>query len=281
MEYVNGISLREFYQKFKEKKISEDICKKIFFDICEAMSYLHINHMAHRDIKLENILIDSKNEIKIIDFGFGMFSPEDEMQTFFCGTPNYMPPEIILKVNYKGDRADLWSLGILLYKMLIGDFPFRGESEKDLYKTIQKGKFKLPTFLSEEAKKVLTSLIVLKPEKRYSCNNLLNFEWFKGLKHEEKIEEEKSKEESNGSTQNESRKMEEVNKDKSLVIIKENLLDENIGKEDMKNEIINSEVKIIEKAIKELLLLKINSRIEEKIKIKNNKIFDDINETQF
>lgn len=280
MEYVNGISLREFYQRFKEKKISEDICKKIFFDICEAMSYLHTNHMAHRDIKLENILIDSKNEIKIIDFGFGMFSPGDDLQTFFCGTPNYMPPEIILKVNYKGDRADLWSLGILLYKMLIGEFPFKGESEKDLYKTIQKGKFKVPNFISEEAKQVLTSLIVLKPEKRYSCSNLLNFEWFKSLKKEEKIEEEKWKEENNKAcyTKNENKKNEEIIKDKSLVMVKENLVDENIGKDKKKIEIINNEVKIIEKEIKELLLLKINSCIEEIDNTKKVKKAGDINE---
>ena len=136
MEYVNGISLREFYQKFKEKKISEEICKKIFYDICDGMAYLHMNHMAHRDIKLENILITDKNDIKIIDFGFGMFAPDDALQNFFCGTPNYMPPEIVVKQSYKGDRADLWSLGILLYKMLVGEFPFKGETEKDLYKTI-------------------------------------------------------------------------------------------------------------------------------------------------
>ena len=201
MEYVNGISLREFYQKFKEKKISEEICKKIFYDICDGMAYLHMNHMAHRDIKLENILITDKNDIKIIDFGFGMFAPDDALQNFFCGTPNYMPPEIVVKQSYKGDRADLWSLGILLYKMLVGEFPFKGETEKDLYKTIQKGKFKIPQFISEDAKKILLSLIQLKPEKRMNCKGVLENGWFKEIKErEEKIEsikEEEKKEDMN------------------------------------------------------------------------------------
>lgn len=195
MEYVNGISLREFYQKFKEKKISEEICKKIFYDICDGMAYLHMNHMAHRDIKLENILITDKNDIKIIDFGFGMFAPDDSLQNFFCGTPNYMPPEIVVKQSYKGDRADLWSLGILLYKMLVGEFPFKGETEKDLYKTIQKGKFKIPQFISEDAKKILISLIQLKPEKRMNCKGVLENGWFKEIKEREEKNANKKEEE--------------------------------------------------------------------------------------
>ena len=115
MEYVKGISLRDYYQRC-HRRICEKACKRIFYQLCDAMSYLHSNHMAHRDIKLENILINGNNDIKIIDFGFGMISPENETQHFFCGTPNYMPPDIAVKVGYKGDKADLWSLGILLEK---------------------------------------------------------------------------------------------------------------------------------------------------------------------
>ena len=212
MEYVNGISLREFYQKFKEKKISEEICKKIFYDICDGMAYLHMNHMAHRDIKLENILITDKNDIKIIDFGFGMFAPDDSLQNFFCGTPNYMPPEIVVKQSYKGDRADLWSLGILLYKMLVGEFPFKGETEKDLYKTIQKGKFKIPQFISEDAKKILISLIQLKPEKRMNCKGVLENGWFKEIKEREEKNANKKEED----------KKEDINTIEEKKTIKEN-----------------------------------------------------------
>lgn len=223
MEYVNGISLREFYQKFKEKKISEEICKKIFYDICDGMAYLHMNHMAHRDIKLENILITDKNDIKIIDFGFGMFAPDDALQNFFCGTPNYMPPEIVVKQSYKGDRADLWSLGILLYKMLVGEFPFKGETEKDLYKTIQKGKFKIPQFISEDAKKILLSLIQLKPEKRINCQGVLEYGWFKEIKEKEaekiKKDEEEKKEEV---------KVEEKKEEKLIVEQKDEIIEKPI-----------------------------------------------------
>ena len=87
MEYVNGISMREYYNKnIKNQKLNnkkELIIKKYFSQIFSAMSYIHKNHMAHRDIKLENILIDKNQDIKIIDFGFGMYNPEDKLQNFF------------------------------------------------------------------------------------------------------------------------------------------------------------------------------------------------------
>ena len=142
------------------------------------MGYLHRNHMAHRDIKLENILIDRNYDIKIIDFGFGMYNPENKLQNFFCGTPNYMPPEISAKKCYIGQKADMWSLGILFYKMLCADFPFKGENEKELYKDVRKCKIKIPFYIKEEIKDIIFSLINLNPDKRPSCEEVLKFKWF-------------------------------------------------------------------------------------------------------
>lgn len=92
------------------------------------MSYLHSMNIIHRDIKLENIIIDSKKNVKIIDFGFGSCTPKSKLLNFFCGTPSYMPPEIVLKKNYIGPYVDIWSIGILLFIMLCGVFPFRGNN---------------------------------------------------------------------------------------------------------------------------------------------------------
>ena len=182
MEYINGISMREYYNKnIKNKKLNKEkeiIIKNYFFQIFSAMSYLHKNHMAHRDIKLENILIEKNQQIKIIDFGFGMYNPEDKLQGFFCGTPNYMPPEIIIKKYYIGQKADLWSLGILLYKMLCADFPFKGKDEKDLYKMSKKGIFDIPDFINDKIKFILIGLIKVNPNLRMSCDEVLKSEWF-------------------------------------------------------------------------------------------------------
>ena len=115
-ELVNGISLREYYntQIRHQKNISENKFKfltLIFKQIFSAFDYIHKKNIAHRDIKLENILLTRNNEIKIIDFGFGHYNPRNYLQKFFCGTPNYMAPEIIMKKEYDGEKADMWSLG--------------------------------------------------------------------------------------------------------------------------------------------------------------------------
>ena len=183
-ELVNGISLRDYYNREirNQKGISEHkahIFKKIFKQIFDAMNYLHKNYMAHRDIKLENILMTREYEIKIIDFGFGMYNPENKLQSFFCGTPNYMPPEIAFKKPYVGQKADLWSLGVLVYKMYCADFPFKGKNEKELYKAIKKGKFVMASYTPDYIKKIIVSMIDLDPNKRMTCENVLRSSWLR------------------------------------------------------------------------------------------------------
>mgnify|MGYP002624670620 CR=1 FL=1 len=181
-EFVKGISLRDYYNKEirYQKGISEHkgkIFKKLFRQIFDAMNYLHCNYIAHRDIKLENILMTKEYEIKIIDFGFGMLNPENRTQYFFCGTPNYMPPEIVEKKGYIGQRADLWSLGVLVYKIYCADFPFKGRNEKDLYKSIKRCQFYIVNYVPENVKKIIRALIEYDPFKRPTCKEVLKSEW--------------------------------------------------------------------------------------------------------
>jgi tRNA A-37 threonylcarbamoyl transferase component Bud32 len=183
-ELVHGISLREYYNNEirNQKGISEhksNIFKKIFRQIFDAMNYIHKKNMAHRDIKLENILMTNNYEIKIIDFGFGMYNPQNKLQNFFCGTPNYMPPEIAFKKPYIGYKADLWSLGVLVYKIFCADFPFKGKNEKELYKSIEKGKFKFPKYTTDYARKIILNMIVLNPNKRMTCEEVLKSDWLR------------------------------------------------------------------------------------------------------
>jgi len=190
MELVEGESLLNFVRSHSDRKLEEKNCKFIFKQIIEGLLYLHEQNITHRDIKLENIIIKNKTEIKIIDFGFSVIAAKDKLLNFFCGTPNYMPPEIILKKDYLGEFSDIWSIGILLYTILCGSFPFRGMvifiyfilikafSEKELYNKILKGTFEIPEYLSGDAKNLLQNILKLNPKERFdsqSVNNIFIF----------------------------------------------------------------------------------------------------------
>ena len=183
-ELVNGVSLRDFYNKEirNQQNISDNkfkILTLIFKQIFSAFDYIHKKYISHRDIKLENILITKNYDIKIIDFGFGIYNPRNYLQKFFCGTPNYMAPEIVMKKEYIGEKADIWSLGILLYKLFCADFPFKGKNERELYKNIIRGKYRIREYVPLCVKDIIKKMIVSKPEQRINCEQILKTPWLK------------------------------------------------------------------------------------------------------
>ena len=183
LEYINGISLLDYIQKLPEKRIEENLCKKIFYQIVKAIQYCSKKNIFHRDIKLENILLINKENIKtkLIDFGFAIKCNKKEFQKFFCGTLNYMPPEIINKKKYLPYYSDIWSLGVLLYTMIYGRFPFNAKDEDSLFDLINEGKLEFPNEIetSDEVKNLIKKIIVVQPDKRASLNEIINNSWFK------------------------------------------------------------------------------------------------------
>lgn len=147
------------------------------------MEYLHERHITHRDIKLENIIIDKRDHIKLIDFGFCCHSPPDQKLRVFCGTPSYMCPEIVQRRDYFGPPTDIWATGILFFAMLCGKFPFKGADTKDLYKQIAKGIYNFPdgSKVSGETKTFLMKLLVVNPVARFTATQLLNDPYLKGV----------------------------------------------------------------------------------------------------
>jgi len=131
MEYIQGESLhahlkaqqtQPYYRRFPE-----DTCRAIIKQLLGVLHYLHSKNVTHRDIKLENILVDRKSgKLKLIDFGFCCCTAPDTKLKIFCGTPSYMAPEIVQKRDYLGPPTDIWASGILLYALLCGHFPFKG-----------------------------------------------------------------------------------------------------------------------------------------------------------
>ncbi len=198
MEYINGGNLFSFVKK--RRKLSEKMAKFLFRQIILGIQHIHSKNVVHRDIKLENILIDFDNNVKICDFGIGkVLENEDELLYDKCGTPMYMAPEIILANDdngYKGFPVDIWSSGITLYIMLSGSLPFniknKNNNKEDmalnsikdknnifLQNQIINVKPKEIENISIEAKNLLKGLLNKNPSKRLTCSQILNHPWLK------------------------------------------------------------------------------------------------------
>ena len=185
MEYINGGNLFSFVKK--RRKLSEKTAKFLFRQIILGIKYIHSQNIVHRDIKLENILIDVNNNIKICDFGIGKILDNNNNKLYDqCGTPMYMAPEILLSNKDKGYYpfpVDLWSSGIALYIMLSGTLPFSLNNNKDkknyLQYCIVHNQPKNIDHISDDAKNLLNGLLEKNPKKRFNCDDCLNHPWLK------------------------------------------------------------------------------------------------------
>jgi len=180
MEFTGIQSLHAYLKTKPNRKLPEADAKKIFKQMIEGLSYLHQKNIVHRDVKLENILLDSKLNLKIIDFGFSIEIPREKTLNVFCGTPSYMAPELAMKKDYHGHLIDIWAAGILLYVLLVGYFPFREANEKELFKKIARGQYELPSHLSEDAKVLIRKMLRINPLSRPSAEEILQDKWITG-----------------------------------------------------------------------------------------------------
>ena len=200
-EYCNGGSLSSCLKQYQEKygtAFPEEIVQHIMRQVMDAMKYLHEKKILHRDLKSDNILINYDNEddkknnniikgkIKIIDFGFARYLTK-ELAGSAIGTPIYMDPGILLKLNkdknyanYAYDeKADIWSLGIICYELLVGKTAYDSNSMEELLKKIKKGTYTLPENISKEAKSFIDCMLQSEPKKRLSAKSLCLHEFIK------------------------------------------------------------------------------------------------------
>uniref|UniRef100_A0A673B1K7 Protein kinase C n=1 Tax=Sphaeramia orbicularis TaxID=375764 RepID=A0A673B1K7_9TELE len=164
MEYLNGGDLMFHIQSCHKF----DLHRSIFYaaEIICGLQFLHSKGIIYRDLKLDNVLLDSEGHIKIADFGMCKENMQEDSRTStFCGTPDYIAPEILLGQKYS-TSVDWWSFGVLLYEMLIGQSPFHGRDEEELFQSIRTDDPVYPRWLTRDAKDILIKLFVREPEER-------------------------------------------------------------------------------------------------------------------
>jgi len=164
MEYVNGGEL--FVHLGREHKFTEERTRFYGAEIASALGYLHKNGIVYRDLKLENLLLDSDGHIKVADMGLVKEGVQGEDTTrTFCGTPEYLAPELLQEADY-GTAVDWWALGCVMYEMMTGRLPFYSRDQTKLFTAIMKEKLSLPSSISSPANALLSGLLSKDPAQR-------------------------------------------------------------------------------------------------------------------
>ncbi|KAA8894645.1 kinase-like domain-containing protein [Sphaerosporella brunnea] len=171
LEYCPGDELYNYL--IKNGRLSVQKTKRIFTQLVGAVSYVHLNNCVHRDLKLENIMLDKNENVKLCDFGFTREYERNKLLQTFCGTVCYSAPEMLKGERYMAHAVDVWSLGVILYALLCGELPFDEDVESDTKLKILNDEPKYPADLPEDAVSLLKALLQKKPSLRPTLSDLL------------------------------------------------------------------------------------------------------------
>lgn len=186
LEYASGGEFYKYIQK--KRRLKEPLACRLFTQLISGVYYMHSKGLVHRDLKLENLLLDKHENLVITDFGFvNEFSQHYELMNTSCGSPCYAAPELVVSTKpYEARKADVWSCGIILYSMLAGYLPWDddpqnpdGDNITKLYYYITRTPLKFPEYISPIPRDLLRKMLVTDPRRRLGLINIQQHEWLK------------------------------------------------------------------------------------------------------
>lgn len=188
LELCSGGELFDYI--VKKNRLGESEAAQIMFDLMRVLDFIHINGFAHRDLKPENVLFDDRHQIKLIDFGLAANCSADNMAmnknqapmgqlSTCCGSITYAAPEVIAGGSYSGTAVDVWSAGVMMYALLVGQLPFNDNSISKLYQKIQAGIRELPNYISPDGADLLRKMLTVNPRHRITVRDVLTHPWLR------------------------------------------------------------------------------------------------------
>ena len=180
MEVVTGGEM--FTHLRKARKFSDEVSKFYGLQVGSAFAFCHSKNIIHRDLKPENLLLTTQGYSKLTDFGFAKVVEPGARTYTLCGTPEYIAPEVLLNKGH-GKPVDWWTLGILIYEMIVGQPPFCDEEPMGIYQKILAGKIYFPKYFDRNAKALVKKLVTADLSKRYGnlkagSDDIIKHKWF-------------------------------------------------------------------------------------------------------
>ena len=177
MDYCEGGSI--FDSLKRGIRFREPQAATVFRQVVDAVSFCHSRGVAHRDLKPQNILVTRFPDIKVSDFGLCGYIDEKEMMNSFCGSPCYAAPECLRHTEYDGRKADIWSLGVLLYEMVTCQHPWNVANTAQMLQQITQGSYTVPAFVTSACSELIGEMLKVDPNERIGIEDILAHPWMK------------------------------------------------------------------------------------------------------
>ncbi|OHS97745.1 CAMK family protein kinase [Tritrichomonas foetus] len=179
-DICEGGQLFKHLKKFG--KFPEELALEIFQQIVSALLYIHQAGVAHRDLKPQNILVGKFPEVKVADFGLCDYIDDRKDENLekknSCGSPCYCSPECLFHFSKNLQKCDIWSLGVILYTMVVGNFPWNVNNHSIMIRQIMRASYKIPNSVSEQCSDLIKKMLQIDPQKRISLEDICKHPFF-------------------------------------------------------------------------------------------------------